>query len=60
MNGVVLVADDVDFVFGDYDYWLVLIDVACIDGLGLQGSIGSVLEIVNERCGRKGCLWLQP
>ena len=54
MNGVVLVTDDVDFVLGDYDYWLVLIDISCIECLGLQRGIGGVLEI-----GSPGCLWLQ-
>ncbi|HEV2483979.1 MAG TPA: hypothetical protein VGT08_00435 [Terracidiphilus sp.] len=47
MDGVVLVADDVDFVFCDYDYWLVLIHVSGVERLGLQCGVGGVFEIVN-------------
>jgi len=35
MDGIVLVTDNVDLVFGDYNDWLVLIDVAGVDHLRL-------------------------
>ena len=48
MNGVVLIADDVDFVFGDDHNGLVLVHIAGVERLGLQGGVGGVFEIVGQ------------
>ena len=47
-------AGQVDLAVGGYDAGLSLVDIAGVESLGLQGSLGGIFEIVDEGCRSSG------
>jgi hypothetical protein len=47
-------AGQVDLAAGGYDAGLTLVDIAGVEILGLQGSLGGIFEIVDEGCRSSG------
>lgn len=47
-------AGQVDLAVGGYDAGLTLVDIAGVESLGLQSSLGGIFEIVDEGCRSSG------